>query len=161
MVEHRRTPSRRPYSLPGWFFALTALACVLGLAGAVWSLTGGSAPTRAAAPAPSVTTSAPPTSAPAQPAEPTPTPPPDIPVEVLNASETPGLAAATAEEAEKAGWKVARVGNWVYGASHEAVYYPEGQEEAAKLLAEDLDIDSVEPAKQGMASSELTVLVLF
>lgn len=140
---------------------MTALACALGLVGAVWSLTGGSTPTRAAAPSPPVATSAPPTAAPSQPAEPTPEPRPDIAVEILNASEKPGLAATTAKEAEKAGWKVARVGNWVYGASHEAVYYPDGQKEAATMLAEDLDIDSVEPAKQGMASSELTVLVLF
>jgi hypothetical protein len=162
MVEHRRTPSRRAYTLPGWFFGVTAVVCVVALGLAAWTfrsddLGGSPAPATSASASTPAATTAPRSSAPASPQ---PEPRPTIEVEVLNASGKPGLAANTAKAAEKAGWTVTSVGNWQYGASHEAVYYPEGREEAAQQLADDLDIDAVEPAKTGMKISQLTVLVL-
>lgn len=161
MVDHRRTPSRRAYHLPGWFFALTALACVAALTATAWTITrnGSTLPTPAISPAPT-STAEPASQEPHRPAQPEPEERPSIEVEVLNASGTPGLAAETAEVAEKAGWTIGSVGNWQYGASHEAVYFPEGQQEAAELLADDLKIGSVEPAKTGMKINQLTVIVL-
>lgn len=171
MVEHRRTPSRRAYSLPGWFFGVTAIMCVVALGLTAWSfksdefrptLTPSAAPTTAPATGPATGPTSGVTTAPAprETATSKPRPRPTIEVEVLNASGTPGLAAATAKAAEKVGWTVSSVGNWQYGASHEAVYFPEGQEEVAQQLADDLDIDAVEPAKTGMKINQLTVLVL-
>jgi hypothetical protein len=159
MVEHRRTPSRRAYTLPGWFFGVTAVMCVVALGLTAWTFRSdelGPSPIPSVSPTPAATT------APAsrEPATPEPAPRPSVEVEVLNASGTPGLAADTAEAAEQAGWTVSSVGNWQYGASHEAVYYPEGEEDAARKLADDLDIDAVEPAKTGMKINQLTVLVL-
>jgi hypothetical protein len=34
--DHRRTPGRKAYVLPGWFLTLTAAACVVGLLGLGW-----------------------------------------------------------------------------------------------------------------------------
>lgn len=159
MVEHRRTPSRRAYTLPGWFFGVTAVMCVVALGLTAWSFKSDEFPPL---PTPSVAPTSGATTAPAsrESSTPKPAPRPSIEVEVLNASGTPGLAADAAKAAEKAGWTVSSVGNWQYGASHEAVYYPEGQEDAAQQLADDLDIDAVEPAKTGMKINQLTVLVL-
>lgn len=163
MVEHRRTPSRRAYTLPGWFFGVTAVMCVVALGMTAWSF-------KSAELQPSTTPSVVPTAAPAtgtttapasrEPGTPRHASRPTIEVEVLNASGTPGLAADTAKAAEQAGWTVSSVGNWQYGASHEAVYYPEGREDDAQQLADDLDIEAVEPAKTGMKINQLTVLVL-
>ena len=158
MVEHRGSPSRRAYSLPGWFFGLTALTCVVALGLTAWTVT-------TSGPGPALTPTVAPTATPTEPgppapAAPEPSPRPSIGVEVLNASGTPGLAAATADAAEDAGWTVSSVGNWQFGASHEAVYYPDGEEEVAQQLADDLEIDAVEPAKTGMKINQLTVLVL-
>lgn len=122
----------------------------------LWSLrTDDSEPSSTITPGPAATPSvnpAPTTASPAQPAS--------IEVEILNASAKAGLAAKTAQRAKKAGWTVAVVGNWKYGASHEAVYYPDGHQGAAQRLAADLGIAAVEPATSGMKPDRLTVLVL-
>jgi hypothetical protein len=85
---------------------------------------------------------------------------PAIGVDVLNASKKQGLAARVADDAREAGWSVSRTDNWRYGASHNAVYYPAGSEDAAQQLARDLDIESVEPATDAMADDKLTVLLV-
>ena len=42
-----------------------------------------------------------------------------------------------------------------------AVDNPEGRQREAELLAEDLEIESVRPARAGMSTSELTVLLVY
>jgi hypothetical protein len=157
MVEHRRTPSRRAYHLPGWFFGLAGLLCALGVIAVIWAGSGDLNRATVSPKAPVVTAT--PTVSPT----PTKAPPPERPaikVEVLNGSGTHGLAARTAKKVEKAGWTVSGVGNWKFGAAHDAVYYPPESQAAAERLANDLGIDSVEPAKSGMRDDQLTVLVV-
>ncbi len=174
MVDHRGTPSQRAYQLPGWFFVLTVTLSVSALAVVGWIFfadrldLGSDAPQAAASP--SVTASG--SELDSRPTEPAASPSaedrtdddparPDIEVVVLNASKTPGLAATVAEAAEGAGWTVGEVGNWIYPAVVNAVYYPEGRQREAELLAEDLEIESVRPARAGMSTSELTVLLVY
>ena len=169
MVDHRRTLSRRAYHLPGWFFWLTGLLCVVSLVVVMVTRP----PERDVRAADSPTQSAAPSAGSHSPSGPTATPTatrhrqtppkpqrPPIEVQVLNATGVRGLAASTAKEAEAAGWSVAEVGNWRYGAGHSAVYYPEGSEEAGRQLGRDLGIEAVEPAKPGMPEDQLTVLVI-
>ena len=164
MVDHRRTLSRRAYHLPGWFFWLTGVLCVAALVIALSA--------RSVGPDVRTTPSAVPTPASRTP-EPTATPTkarhreqssspwrPAIEVQVLNATGIRGLAANAAKKAREAGWTVAEVGNWRYGAGHSAVYYPEGSEKAGRRLGKDLGIEAVEPAKPGMPDDQLTVLVI-
>ena len=80
---------------------------------------------------------------------------------MLNASETPGLARRVASSAEEAGWTVAEVGNWIYPAVVNAVYYPEGRQGEAEQLAGDIAVESVRPARPGMSADALTVLLVF
>jgi hypothetical protein len=163
MTEHRRTPSQRAYQLPGWFFVLTALLSVLALAYAGWAFFSHPSDTTKDATEPTVSAS--PTVTPTP--TPTPTPGPDdgrrsgIDVIVLNASETPGLAADVADVAREAGWTVGDIGDWIYPAVVNAVYYPEGHQGEAELLADDIGIESVRPARRGMSADELTVLLVY
>jgi hypothetical protein len=173
MVDHRRTASQRAYQLPGWFFVLTAVVSLLAFVAVGWvflvgrlDLTPG-APQATAAPSVSADEPRPGASG----AQPTSTGSPrngaadavrtSIDVVVLNASETTGLAASVADAAEEAGWTVAEIGDWIYPAVVNAVYYPEGHEREAGLLAEDLDIDSVRPVRSGMSADGLTVLLVY
>ena len=176
MVDHRRTPSQRAYQLPGWFFVLTVALSILAFVVVGWvfladqvDLRGGS-PQAASSPSPSPTPSV-------SVAEPAPRPADTRPtsnapaagdgdrsgidVVLLNASETPGLARDAADVAKKAGWTVGEVGNWVYPAAVNAVYYPEGHQHEAELLADDVGIDSVRPARSGMSTDALTVLLVY
>jgi len=170
MVDHRRTPSQRAYQLPGWFFVLTAVLSAFAFCVVAWvfladtvDLKRGtpqaaeSPPASTPEPAPSPTTDEPTSSAPAV----------DegersgIDVVMLNASKTPGLARDVADVAKKAGWTVGEVGNWVYPAAVNAVYYPEGHQQEAELLADDVGIDSVRAARSGMSNDDLTVLLVY
>ena len=176
MVDHRRTPSQRSYQLPGWFFVLTAVLSVAAIGAVVWVFVGDRFDETPAALRPSATSS---------PTEPEPGPAasrptsgstadeddgeggekpaaerPDIDVVVLNASRTPRLARGVADAAEKAGWTVAEVGNWVYPAVVNAVYHPEGRQAEAQQLADDVGVESVRPARPGMSSDALTVLLV-
>ena len=174
MVDHRRPPSQRAYQLPSWFFVLTAVLGVLAFVVVGWVFLDDrfdpmrGAPQAAASPSTSITQ-----------AEPSPTlsrptasasagqqgdddgARSGIEVVVLNASRTPGLATDVADVAKKAGWTVAEVGNWIYPAAVNAVYYPEGHQQEAELLAEDVDVQSVRPARSGMSTDALTVLLVF
>ena len=174
MVDHRRTPGRKAYVLPGWFLALTAAACVLGVIGLGWVLFFGSDdadPDPAAAtasPSATATTASPsPTPTPTPSKSPTPSPEPeptvsrdDIAVSVLNATRTVGLAQQVAARVEKAGWTVGSVANWTTGAAQTAVHFPRGKRAEGRLLAKDLGIDAVLPATNGMRSDRLTVILL-
>lgn len=164
MTDHRRTAGQRAYQLPSWFFVLTAVLSVLALAYAGWAFF---SPPRGAMTmeetGPAVSTS--PTVTPAQ--QPKSSPKAEdgrrsgIDVVVLNASETPGLAARVADKAREAGWTVGEVGNWIYPAVVNAVYYPEGHQSEAEILADDVGIESVRPARRGMSTDGLTVLLVY
>ena len=189
MIDHRRTPSQRAYQLPGWFFVLTVLLSVVALGAVGWVFVGdrldrsaaapeasASGPARAPEPEPADSRS---TSGSAddedkgdpaddgdevdaaggddadeEPAR------PDIDVVVLNASQTPGLARRIAGTAEEAGWTVAEVGNWPYPAVVNAVYYPDGRQDEARQLADDVGVDGVRAARPGMSTDALTVLLV-
>ena len=163
--DHRRTPSQRVYQLPGWFFVLTAVLSVLAFATVGWVFVADRfTPMRGAPQAtvsPSVSsTEAEPSSTRAQPTSSATAKEhagddserSGIDVVVLNASGKPGLAADVADTAKKAGWTVGEIGNWIYPAGHQ----PE-----AELLADDVGIDSVRPARSGMSADELTVLLVY
>jgi hypothetical protein len=170
MVDHRRTPSQRAYQLPSWFFVLTAVLSVLAFLTVGWVFV---ADRFEGLPGVPQATSSPPAST----AEPTltdvrPTSPSGgdgprdeersgIDVVVLNASEEVGLAASVADAAKEAGWTVDEVGDWIYPAVINAVYYPEGHQPEAELLADDLGIDGIRPARPGMSTDALTVLLVY
>jgi hypothetical protein len=172
--DHRRTPGRKAYVLPGWFLTFTAAACVVGLIGLGWVVflaPDDSAPAAVATstptPTPTQTPSPTPTPTPTPSESPTPKPKPkpnvsrkDIDVAVLNATHTTGLAKQVAGRATAAGWNVAAVGNWRTGASQSAVHFPRGHKAEARLLAKDLGIDAVLPATSGMRYNRLTVILL-
>lgn len=172
MSDHRRTPGRKAYVLPGWFLALTAAACVLGLLGLGWvvmlapeddSTPNPSAATSTPTPTPSATPSPTPTSTPSE--SPSPKPEPkvsrqDIDVSVLNATRTVGLARQVSARVRAAGWTVASVGNWRTGVAQTAVHFPRGHKAEARLLAKDLGVDAVLPSTNGMRSDRLTVILL-
>jgi len=173
MTDHRRTPSQRAYQLPSWFFVLTAALSLLAFVAVGWVLLADrfdptprgpqataspSVPTTE--PEPSLTKVRPTSSAAAADGD-------DdgrrsgIDVVVLNASETPGLAADIADAAREAGWTVDEIGDWIYPAHINAVYYPEGHQSEAELLADDVGIDGVRPARSGMSADDLTVLLVY
>jgi hypothetical protein len=173
MIDRRGTPSQRAYQLPGWFFVLTVLLGVFALAAVGWAFLGDrlDAPLDArqtsAAPTPSEPAPEPATSRPTSgstPADEGDDEPdsqrPDIDVIVLNASETPGLARDIAATARESGWTVAEVGDWIYPAVVNAVYYPEGRQAEAEKLSGDIAVESVRPARPGMSTDALTVLLV-
>jgi hypothetical protein len=156
MIDHRRAQSRRAYTLPGWFFVLTTVLSVAGFVLAGWILVANpfaSTSQVASAPTPTPTV-----------AKPTPTPTPvsrdGIGIEVYNASTTPGIAKRAGETAADLGWTVDKVENWTYGASQNAVYFPKGHRDEAVTLADDLKIELVQPAKDGMSTDNLTVILI-
>jgi cytoskeletal protein RodZ len=172
--DHRRTPGRKAYVLPGWFLTLTVAACVVGLLGLGWVVMlapddedppDTSAATSTPTPTPSPTPSPTPTPTTSPTPKPKPKPKPevtrkDIDVTVLNATRTTGLARQVSARVRAAGWTVASVGNWRTGASQTAVHFPRGRKAEARLLAKDLGIDAVLPSTNGMRSDRLTVILL-
>jgi hypothetical protein len=174
MIDHRRTPSQRAYQLPGWFFVLTAVLSVLAFTAVGWVFLADpfdplrGAPQAKASPSastaeagPSPTAARAPSGAPAGGQSDNDGERSSIDVVVLNASGKPGLAADVAKAAKKAGWTVAEVGNWIYPAAVNAVYYPEGHQSEAELLAKDVEIESVRPTRSGMSTDDLTVLLVY
>lgn len=83
----------------------------------------------------------------------------DTPVGVYNNTRTRGLAARTASDVEVAGWEVVRVANWRGAIPATTVYYPEGFQQQAQLLAGDMDIARVRPAVSSMSSDQLTLIL--
>jgi hypothetical protein len=171
--DHRRTPGRKAYVLPGWFLTFTAAACVVGLLGLGWVVmlapdedpADPSAATSTPTPTPSPTPSPTPTASETPKPSPKPKPKPkvsrkDIDVTVLNATRTTGLARQVSARVRAAGWTVASVGNWRSGAAQTAVHFPRGRKAEARLLAKDLGIDAVLPSTSGMRSDRLTVILL-
>lgn len=179
MVAHRKTPSRKAYVLPGWFFGLATVVVVLAAAGLVWVAVSGddsdapqASPTTSATPSssPSATRTPSPTrttpSPSATPTKPSPSPTPTasrtaVGVSVLNGSRTAGLARSTSLTVQQRGWTVSTVGNWrAGGVAQSTVFYPVGREAEGRLLAQDLGLGTVAAALPGMSTSRLTVVVL-
>ena len=170
MVDHRKTLGRKAYVLPGWFLALTAAACVVGLIGLGWVVffvPDDPQPVAApvSSPSPTATSTTTPSPTPSPKASPTPKPTPkvsrkDIDVAVLNATRTSGLARQVSARVSDAGWTVAAVGNWRTGAAQTAVHFPRGHKDEAQLLAKDLGIDAVLRSTGGMRTDRLTVILL-
>lgn len=171
MVDHRRTPGRKAYVLPGWFLSVTAVVCVVALFGLGWVVLfgpeGDTAPASASTPTPTPSATTSPTATPSESPTPKPKPKPkptvsrqNIGLSVLNASRTVGIAKTVGQRATTAGWTVVTVANWRTGAAQSAVHYPAGHQDEAKLLAKDLGISAVLPSTDGMRSDRLTVILL-
>jgi cytoskeletal protein RodZ len=111
----------------------------------------GSTPSRSATPtAPASTTSAPRESA------------GDFTVEivVLNQTSRAGLASVVADRLRAKGWTVAVVGNFHGVVPATTVYYPPGQQDAARVAADDLPVaPRIMPRFSNLSTTRLTVVV--
>lgn len=185
MSDHRRTVTRRAFVLPSW--ALVASA-VLVLAAAGWlgllvvdgddgpvrtaSASASPSPTPTSSPTPTVDPTPSATPSPTASATPSPTPTPTptrttppvdrtaVPVSVLNATRTPGLARSAGAVVTARGWTLAGVGNWRGYTPANTVYYPAGREAEARRLAADLGVSAVAPAPAGINQQRLTLVVV-
>jgi len=84
----------------------------------------------------------------------------NVPVVVFNQTTTPGLAARFAARLEVAGWNVVGVDNWFGSVPATTVYYPPGDEAAAKALRADFpDVGRIRPRLSNMPANSLTVVL--
>ncbi len=82
------------------------------------------------------------------------------PVDVLNQTTVPGLAARAAQAIEDSGWEVATVGNTSLGAPATTLYVPAGLEDAAQAFLDDFDALTRErPAFAGLPVDVLTLVL--
>lgn len=186
MSDHRRTVTRRAFVLPSWALVASAVLVLLGAGWLGWIVVDGddtaavaaptSSPSSTPSPTASVSTSASPrptpsptpTRTPSPSPSPTPTPtrttPPvdraAVPVSVLNATRTPGLARSAGATVTARGWTLAGVGNWRGYVPVSTVYYPAGREAEARQLAADLGVPAVAPAPAGINQQRLTLIVV-
>ncbi|MCW2750444.1 MAG: hypothetical protein JWR83_1554 [Aeromicrobium sp.] len=174
-MDHRKTPSRNVFVPPSWLVVLTALACVVAVAGIGWLIvdgtgTGNSDKPAAVAPTHTATSATPtPTKTSATPTpKPTPTPTPKpkptvsrtgIAVSVLNNTGTTGAAGAFSIKVKDAGWTVGGVGNWRGSVQGNTVYYPVGHEAEAQQLGEDVGISRILPRVDPMRTDRLTIIL--
>lgn len=181
MVDHRNTPRSKVAVPAGWFIVLSVVACV-GAAG--WlgvSLLGPGAASAddvqsASSPKPSasepavVATTPEPTASSPEPEpkptastpEPEPTATPvgrQAPVLVLNNTGIANLAGNFAGRVSGAGWPVVGRGNWRGQIEANTVYYPDGLQDQATLLAADVGIARVLPSIVPMRMDRLTVIL--
>jgi hypothetical protein len=86
---------------------------------------------------------------------------PDTTVVVLNSTDTSGLASRVTEYLDGLGWQVEAPDNFLTTLEETTVYYPEGEEAAARQLAAAApgDADTVSPAVPEVASDVLTVVL--
>ena len=174
MVEHRRTPGGGVSVPAGWFIVLSVVACI---AAAGWLGVMLVQPTSATAESSSSTprateqgTDAPaPTSA--TPTDPDPTPDPEptaskepevtreSTVSVLNNTGIVNLAKAFSGQVAGAGWTVSGTGNWRGQIVSNTVYYPDGLQPQAELLAKDVGIERVLPSIEPMRMDRLTIIL--
>lgn len=85
---------------------------------------------------------------------------PNTPIAILNASGVQGIAKRVAKDLEAKGWTITRTGNAAGGATPRSrIEYPQGSDEIARRLADDLGIapQAVRPAAAGLA--ELRVVL--
>jgi hypothetical protein len=85
--------------------------------------------------------------------------PPQVYIEVYNNTSISGLAASTAAELQDAGWQVVGVDNWYGDIPSSTVYHPDGLEDEADQLAEELGIERVRGAVAPMKFDRLTVIL--
>ncbi|HKA69963.1 MAG TPA: LytR C-terminal domain-containing protein [Actinomycetes bacterium] len=83
------------------------------------------------------------------------------PVIVLNSTDRSGIAADATEAIKADDWETGEPGNYEAGElAQTTVFYPEGMKGSAQLLQEQFpDITAVKPAKQGMSTSSLTLVL--
>lgn len=127
-------------------------------------------PSATATPTPSPSVSASPSGSPSPTASSTPTaspsptttriPPSQLPaVSVLNQSGITGEAARVAAALREQGWRISGIGNWRGSVPSTTVYYPDGEEAAARQLAGDLGVDRIRPRVSDMRPDTLTVVI--
>lgn len=80
---------------------------------------------------------------------------------VLNSTDTSGLARRVSDYLDGLGWQVEAPDNFLTTLEETTVYYPEGQEAAARQLAAAVpgDADTVSPAIAEVAADVLTVVL--
>jgi hypothetical protein len=100
------------------------------------------------------------------PAQPSPTEPVTAPPElrgevgVLNATGIPGLAGEAQEALEEGGWPVPATDTYSGDLEVTTVFYPPGEEESARALAEQFpEIKAVEPTIEGLTTSRLVLIL--
>jgi hypothetical protein len=156
---------------------LMAVVAVTAIITGIYALTGphhngrvtagGSTPgntTPATAPATSPAGAPPASPTPSSAAPATSQPPPAgaqrLKVDVLNQSATGGTAARTADRIRALGWTVGRVADFRGNVSETSVYFPRGEEKAARELAAALPgRQRVLPRFSSIAARRLTVIV--
>lgn len=188
MSDHRRTVTRRAFVLPSWALVASTVLVLLGAAWLGWLVVDGddtaavaaptSSPSTSPSPSPSpssspgasASASPSPTPTPSATASPSPSPTPTrttppvdraaVPVSVLNATRTPGLARSVGATVTARGWTLAGIGNWRGYVPASTVYYPAGREAQARQLAADLGVSAVAPAPAGINQQRLTLIVV-
>ena len=158
----------------GWFIVLSVVACI---AAAGWlgvmlveptSATADSAASATKEPSAPAPTEATPTDE-ATSAEPEPepesepTPEPEVSrdarVTVLNNTGIGNLARTFSGKVSAAGWPLVGTGNWRGQIVSNTVYYPDGQQAQAELLAADVGITRVLPSIEPMRTDRLTIIL--
>jgi LytR cell envelope-related transcriptional attenuator len=90
------------------------------------------------------------------------TPPPDVkaPIRILNAAGVSGLAARTADTLRTDGWEVTGADNFSGEIAATTIFAPAGLEAAAATLSRTYPVLAVvEPAREGMGTTELTLVL--
>jgi hypothetical protein len=84
-----------------------------------------------------------------------------VPVIVLNSTDRSGLAADASEAIKAEDWETGQPGNYAGSElSQSTVFYPEGMKGSAQLLQDQFpDITAVKPAREGMSTSSLTLVL--
>lgn len=116
---------------------------------------------RSVTPTTSATTVPPSTPATTTPITPSTPTTPTTPVIVLNSTDTSGLASRVSAYLVELGWQVGEPDNYFPLLEQTTVYYPEGQEAAARLLAAAVPgtADTVSPAIPEVPPDALTVVL--
>jgi hypothetical protein len=84
----------------------------------------------------------------------------NVEVVVLNQTSRAGLAGVVADRLRAKGWNVSVVGNFHGVVPATTVYYPPGQEEAARVAADDLPVaPRTLPRFSNLSTTRLTVVV--
>lgn len=80
-------------------------------------------------------------------------------VSVLNNSGIVGAARTFSVKVAESGWTLAGIGNWTGSIPSNTVYYPEGLQAQAELLARDVGIERVRPRVSPMRTDRLTIIL--
>jgi len=84
----------------------------------------------------------------------------DVEVVVLNQTSRGGLAGVVADRLRAKGWNVTVVGNFHGVVPATTVYYPPGQQDAARVAADDLPVaPRIMPRFSNLSTTRLTVVV--